>query len=140
MKINDFGNLYHNNTQYFSKIIIDKESFEMVFNSRNTYVTKEYKFNSPVNLNNLKIRFEDYIGNLINFNGVDLSFTLEIKTINIVKNEIINQFYSKFSYDPDFLKLILNDAMLKYYLKDTKFDFKDIGKEYLDILNSNNIV
>ena len=139
MKINDFGNLYHNDTNYFSKIIVDKESFEMIFNSKHSYVSKEYKFKSPVNLNNLKIRFEDYLGNLIDFNGVDLSFTLEIKTINVAKNEIINQFYSRFSYDPEFLKLILQDAMLKYYLKDTKFDFKDIGKEYLEILNSQNI-
>lgn len=136
MKINDFGNLYHNDTNYFSKIIVDKESFEMIFNSKHSYVSKEYKFKSPVNLNNLKIRFEDYLGNLIDFNGVDLSFTLEIKTINVAKNEIINQFYSRFSYDPEFLKLILQDAMLKYYLKDAKFDFKDIGKEYLEILHS----
>tara|TARA_B110000902_G_scaffold259986_1_gene332167 strand:- start:126 stop:1049 length:924 start_codon:yes stop_codon:yes gene_type:complete len=136
MKINDFGNVYHNDNQYFSKIIIDKESFEMIFNSQHTYITKEYRFKNPVNLNNIKVKFEDYLGNLINFNGVDLSFTLEVKTINTIKNKIINKFYSSFSYDPAFLKLILHDAMLKHYLGDKKFDMKNLGKKYLEIINS----
>ena len=136
MKINDFGNIYHNDTQYFSKIIVDKESFEMVFNGQQSYVTKEYKFKSPINLNNLKIKFEDYLGNLINFNGVDLSFTIEIKTVDTVKNEVMNQFYDRFSYDPEFMKLVLQDAMLKYYLKDMDFSMKDVGRKYLEVVNS----
>ena len=132
MQMNDFGNIYHNHRKYFSKIIINKEAYEMVFNSAHKYITKVYKFSSPVNIDNLKIRFEDYLGNLIDFNGVNLSFTLEFK---IIRNEMLNKFYSKFNYDHELMKLILHDSMLKYYTNSIKFNNKELAEKYKKIIS-----
>lgn len=115
MKINDYGNIYHNTKKYFSKIIINKESYEMIFNSQHKYISKTYKFNQPINLDKLNIRFEDYMGNLVNFNGLDISFTLEIKYI---KNIALKPFYQKYNYDEELMQMILMDSMMKYYIPD----------------------
>tara|TARA_B110000908_G_C10252573_1_gene453066 strand:- start:890 stop:1804 length:915 start_codon:yes stop_codon:yes gene_type:complete len=133
MRMNDFGNLYHNNNKYFSKIIINKETYEMVFNSAHKFITKLFKFNQPTDIETLNFTFEDYLGNLIEFNGIDLSFTLEFK---LIKNEMLNKFYSKFNYDHELMKLILHDSMLKYYTNSLEFNNKELAKKYNDIINS----
>lgn len=131
LKINDFGNIYHNNKKYFSKVIINKESYEMIYNSQHKFITKEFKFNQPINIDSLKIKIEDYIGNNVNFNGIDLSMTLEFK---LVKNDLLRQFYERYSFDHELLKLILHDSMLKYYVENNsqnceKFIIADKFKE-----------
>tara|TARA_B100000767_G_scaffold275300_2_gene311594 strand:+ start:10318 stop:11241 length:924 start_codon:yes stop_codon:yes gene_type:complete len=118
MKMNDYGNIYNNDKKYFSKIIINKESYEMIYNSQHKFISKTFKFNQPTELKELDFRFEDYMGNLVNFNGLDLSFTLEIK---FIKNIGLKPFYEKYNYDEELMRMILMDSMMNYYLSD---DFK----------------
>lgn len=115
LKLNDYGNIYHNNNKYFSKIIINKESYEMIFNSQHKYVSKTFKFGQPIDLEKLNVKFEDYLGNLVNFNGLDVSFTLEIKYI---KNLALKPFYQKYNYDEELMRMILTDSMMNFYLTD----------------------
>lgn len=140
MKMNDFGNVYHNNKKYFSKIIINKESYEMIYGSKHKYITKSYKFSQPVDINNLDFKFEDYMGRTLNFNGIDLSFTLEFK---IVVNDLMKEFYQKFNYDHELMKCILHDSMLKFYLENgSKINYKELAKEFNEINHKegNNII
>ena len=132
MKMNNFGNILHNNTKYFSKIIINKESYEMIYNSQHKYITKKFQFNQPTNISKLYFRFEDYMGSLVSFNGLDLSFTLEIK---FIKNIGLKPFYEKFNYDEDLMRMILMDSMMKYYQPD---DNKlSMYNQLKDIYNNN---
>lgn len=137
MKINDYGNVYHNNQQYFSKILINKESYEMIFGNQHRYITKSYKFKNPVNIDNLDIKFEDSFGRELDFNGIDLSFTLEFK---IVVNDMMKQFYQKFNYDHELMKYILHDSMLKFFTDNGEdFNVKEIAKKYTEINNDTNL-
>ena len=53
MKMNDYGNIYNGHRKYFSKIIINKESYDMIFNSQYKYVSKTFKFDVPTDLKSL---------------------------------------------------------------------------------------
>jgi len=51
-------------------------------NSRvDDYINKEYRFRQPTNIQKLSIELVDYLGNSIDLNGFDWSFTLELKEL-----------------------------------------------------------
>ena len=94
IKINDWGNINFINTQYFAKIL-----FNSYFNCNkiDEYVNPEYKFRQPINFQKLDIELIDYLGNNIELNGRDFSFTIKLTQIlnteQKCRNERTNLFF-----------------------------------------------
>jgi hypothetical protein len=79
IKINNFNNVQdHYVKNSFAKIIKTKEGFDTIIEGKHDYVSKDMVFRSPINLSKLEIQIVDYKDNIIDFNGIDLSLTLEI--------------------------------------------------------------
>jgi hypothetical protein len=79
LKLNDWGYI-----DFFSQKLFAK--FIMMPSLGNPYledniICKEYKFIQPINISKLNIEMMDYLGNLVDFNGSDYSFTIEMKQI-----------------------------------------------------------
>ena len=45
------------------------------------FINKEFRFRQPTNIQRLNIELIDYLGNTIDLNGFDWSFTLELKEL-----------------------------------------------------------
>jgi hypothetical protein len=86
LKVNDWGHIKFLNTEFFAKI-----SFNSYFNCNkiDEYVNPEFKFRQPINFQKLDIELIDYLGNNIDINGRDFSFT--IKLIQILNTEEKNK-------------------------------------------------
>lgn len=76
VKINDWGYIDFFNKPYFAKIILTTSLGNPQLND---YVNKEYRFRQPINVNRLDIELVDYLGNTLDMNGSDYSFTLEFR-------------------------------------------------------------
>jgi hypothetical protein len=84
LRINDYGNILINHVSPFkvlSKIILDRDNAQTVFNNAGNYIYNEYKFRQPTDINKLEIELLDYTGNRINNYGSDFSITLELVQI-----------------------------------------------------------
>ncbi len=103
LKINNFGNLIIDNKNYFTKIQNNKN-----------YEGEIFEINQPINISQFDIEINDYLGNNIELNGLDVSLTLEIK---ILKNELLKKYFQNTYYDKNLISLIVKDNMLKYYQK-----------------------
>ena len=94
IKINDWGNINFNNTQYFAKILFNSY---LNCNKIDEYVNPEYKFRQPINFQKLDIELIDYLGNNIELNGRDFSFTIKLTQIlnteQKCRNERTNLFF-----------------------------------------------
>jgi len=112
LKINDLGKIYNNGRKYFCKLIIDSPKFEVVYESQNKYVTKEIELLQPINLRVLDISVEDTFGNVINQNGINFSFTLELK---IIRNDLLKDYKKSTFYSKELMKIMLYDKMLEYF-------------------------
>jgi hypothetical protein len=112
LKINDLGKIYNNGKRYFCKIILDSTKFEVVYESRSKYVTKEVEFLQPINLKKLDIKVEDTFGNVVTQNGIDFSFTIEFK---VIRNDQLKKYKSSNFYSNELIKIMLYDKMLKYF-------------------------
>lgn len=138
LKINDLGKIYNNGKQYFCKLIMDSPKFEVVYDSQNKYVSKKVELLQPINLKKLNIKIEDTFGNTINQNGIDFSFTLELK---VIRNEIIKDYKTSTFYSEELMKIRLYDKMLEYFkykLKDTQNENKSgISSTYHKLLKNN---
>lgn len=78
LKINDWGYIDFHGQKMFAKILITTG----LGNSRvDDYINKEYRFRQPTNIQKLSIELVDYLGNSIDLNGFDWSFTLELKQL-----------------------------------------------------------
>ena len=79
LKINNIENL---NDKFvsnaFAKIIQTTGSFDFTIEGKADFVTKEKVFRSPINLSKLEVQIVDYRNRIIDLNGFDLTFTLEI--------------------------------------------------------------
>jgi hypothetical protein len=90
LRINDYGkmyNFYKSTTNYneildnyIGKIILSVNKTEKNFDNNN-FITKKHIFKQPVNISKLNIELLDPIGNIINTNSIDYSFTLELGVI-----------------------------------------------------------
>lgn len=79
LNINDFNNLQdYNVPNVFAKLIKNVGSYDYLIEGKGDFVTKEMVFRSPINLNKLKVQLLDFKGNIINLNGNNYSFTLEV--------------------------------------------------------------
>lgn len=106
LKINNIDNIIDNNVKNaFAKIIQTTGSFNFTIEGKADYVAKEKVFRSPINLSKLEVQVVDYMDRVIDLNGIDLSFTLEVGYI-----------YDKKLYESINNRGIPNgDNRLKYY-------------------------
>ena len=137
LKINDLGKIKHNGKTYFCKIVIDAPKYEVSYDSQNKYVTKDVELTQPLDLDRLNVSIEDYYGNVINQNGVNFSFTLELK---IVRNDTIKNYRTSIFHSNQLTKILLYDKMLDYFnnkLNNMDGDHKGgITTAYHKILNN----
>jgi hypothetical protein len=78
VRINDWGYVDYFGTKMFAKIVFSSG----LGNSRlDDFINKEYRFRQPTNIQRLNIELIDYLGNTIDLNGFDWSFTLELKEL-----------------------------------------------------------
>jgi hypothetical protein len=73
IKINDWGYFDLFNKQLFGKILLNNGLGKL---NVDDYILKEYRFRQPINVQKLEIELVDYLGNPVNLNGNDFSFTL----------------------------------------------------------------
>ena len=78
LRINDWGNFDFFNQVIFSKIFLRSDLTSI--NKTNNYINREYVFRQLTNISKLDIQLIDYLGNQVNLNGVDFSFTLSLRT------------------------------------------------------------
>lgn len=78
LRINDWGNFDFFNQILFSKIFLRSEL--TTINKTNNFINKEYVFNQLKTINKLDIELVDYLGNTVDLNGIDFSFTLSFRT------------------------------------------------------------
>jgi len=80
VKINNWGYIDLFNEKYLGKML----SRVPLRNIRlDDYVNKEFKIRQPVNVQKIDIELVDYLGNTVNMNGSDYSFTLELKQLQV---------------------------------------------------------
>lgn len=112
LKVNDYGCVYNQNRKYLCKFIVDAPKYEVVYESRNLFVTKNHIFDQPIDIDKLDIKVEDLYGNIVKQNGFNYSFTIEFK---IIKNETLKQ-YKELTFDSlELKKHLVYDKMLQYY-------------------------
>lgn len=78
LRINDWGNFDFFNKILFSKIYLRSDL--VTNNKTNNYTNKENVFRQLTNINKLDIELIDYLGNTVDLNGIDFSFTLVFRT------------------------------------------------------------
>jgi hypothetical protein len=89
LKINEINNIVDKNvSDAFAKFILNSGKYTVHFEDSSSFVSKEKIFRSPQNITNLNVELVDYLGNPINLQEHNFSFTLEltyIYDINIFK-------------------------------------------------------
>jgi hypothetical protein len=65
----------------FMKIIMTAPKNSVLFDNGANTLTKEYAFNQPTNLTSFPVRLSDPYDQTIDLNGMEFSFTLEIKEV-----------------------------------------------------------
>lgn len=85
--LNDWNVIVHrdfNNAHFyaFAKIMVPAVKYTIVYDSDTTNTTvKEYFFQQPKDITKIAITLYDAYGNILNLQGADFSFTLELKQI-----------------------------------------------------------
>lgn len=82
LRVNDYGIIYNQvlNKRILGKVILEKNKTYEVFDNRN-FITKEYIFHQPVNMEKFEIELLDKYGQYLDLRGEDFSFTLELGLI-----------------------------------------------------------
>ena len=79
MRLNNLDNINdHMVSDVFLKIISDVDKYNTVFLNGGDYNSKDMVFRSPIDLSYLEIQLVDYLGNELEFNNFDFSFTIEV--------------------------------------------------------------
>jgi hypothetical protein len=91
IRINDWGSLDFFGSKIFGKVLLTSG---MGNPKLDEYVSKEYKFKQPINIQKLDVELVDYLGNTVDMNGFEFSFTLELKQIlnSNLKTDLENNF------------------------------------------------
>ena len=63
------------------KIIMTSAKYSILFDNGANTLTKEYAFSQPTNLSAFPVRLSDPYDQTIDLNGMEFSFTMEIKEI-----------------------------------------------------------
>jgi hypothetical protein len=80
LRINDWGLYDFFGKKIFAKILLPHSVENQTYGSyiiSNYYINPTFNFRQPQNIKKLDIELLDYLGNSINLNGVDWSFTLQ---------------------------------------------------------------
>jgi hypothetical protein len=97
LEVNDYHAVEHNTIekyfQCFAKIMVREDKGAVIYDDGSTTLSNEIIFPSPVDLTTLAVRLIDPWGDIINLNGLDLSFTLEITE---VANTTLYDFYRNY--------------------------------------------
>jgi len=87
LRINDWGRFDLFNQKILSKIYL--RSSLNVSNKSNNSIDKEYVFRQLTSISKLDIELIDYLGNMVDLNGVDFSFTLSLRTqVNVGQKQL----------------------------------------------------
>jgi hypothetical protein len=65
----------------FAKVLVNVPKNAVIFDNGTNVITKEYFFIQPTDLTSFTIQLLDEYGNLVNLNGLNFSFTLEITEV-----------------------------------------------------------
>lgn len=74
------------NLDVFTKIIIDKSKTMIVFDNNSQMFRREFVYQQPTNIPQLRIRLLDAYGQVVNLNGADYSMTFEVTEITDIKD------------------------------------------------------
>ena len=89
LQLNDLHTVEHrtssNYMQYLAKIIVREDKTAIIYDDGSSLMSNEIIFPSPVDLTVLNIRLVDAYGEVVDMNGTDFSFTLEITEVLNVK-------------------------------------------------------
>jgi hypothetical protein len=77
-KVNDWGYIDFFNQKIFAKILLTTGLGNPKLDD---YVNKEYRFRQPQNIQKLDIELIDFLGNPVDLNGFNFSFTIELKQL-----------------------------------------------------------
>lgn len=95
LKINDWGNIDFFNKILFSKIYLRSDLTAL--NKTNNFINKEYVFRQLSNISKIDVELIDYLGNTVDLNGVDFSFSISLRTQTNIGlkqiNDLQNQGY-----------------------------------------------
>ena len=85
LEVNDFHAVEHltveTYVQCLAKVIIRKPKGDVIYDDGSTLLSNEIIFPSPVDITTLNVRLLDPHGHVLNLNGLDFSFTLEITEV-----------------------------------------------------------
>jgi hypothetical protein len=88
-QLNEIDSIQHytpekNVISAFAKLLMVGEKNAIIYDDGSTYVTKEYKFSQPIDFFQIHPRLVDTYGHLVDLNGKNYSFTLELEEITNV--------------------------------------------------------
>lgn len=93
LRVNDYGIIYNHvrDKRLLAKIIIDNYKNFVIYDNKN-FISKDYVFVQPVNIDKFDVELLDMFGNQIDLLGQEISITLEIGVIeNVDLYDTMNQ-------------------------------------------------
>lgn len=116
LQINSFGNIFHRNNRYVAKILNDSQGRFDDINQETIFktITNTIKFDQPLDIPQLKITLVDKFGEIVDLNGNNFSFTLEL---TVITNTILKNYDEIRFYNDNVMEKILRSKMLAYYEK-----------------------
>jgi len=112
LRLNDWGNHYFLNNRIFNKLILNTN----LGNPLLGYSAGDYQFKQPINVQKLQIEFIDYLGNNVNMNGNDISFTLRLTQIytSEIKSDLETNYFNLRNFPPNQSYTRNNSDAMKY--------------------------
>lgn len=146
LKLNDYGEIENKGKKYMAKIITYPRDSYDYRSSKVNLITNAYKFKQPTDLRVLDIDIVDYLNNTVNLNGGNLSFTIEIISIN---NSLLKKYHELSFHTGSLKEMLLHDNMLEYFKRENDksknnnnsnfFNHNTVGTGFLNQMNQNNI-
>ena len=65
----------------FAKVVVNVPKFDIIYDSGANTLTKEYYLKQPTNIHTIPVRISDAYDQDIDLNGLDFSFTLELREV-----------------------------------------------------------
>ena len=145
LSLNELGDIVNKNKKYVAKLIRDTA----IYNTSNYYmnykiISNSIKLEQPQDIKNLRITLEDELGNILDLNGANFSFTLELTIITntILKALILKNYEQVRFYSEPVMERILQAKMLAYYEKEINESSNNTltGTYNKNLVNFNNIM
>ena len=139
LRLNDLGNIINNNTNYVAKLLLSKtaQNSSTISLAAYDYISNPINLDQPQDIKELKISLEDRLGNIIDLNGSNFSFTLEL---TIITNAILKNYDQIKFYSEPVMQRLLQSKMLAYFEKKVSKDVNDslTGTYNTNLSNLNN--